>query len=68
MEDLDQDQKECVHFQILQVPSMTVYRSDVVRGDLPMEPGGFEPPCRNGDEAASTCVVTLFVLELRCGW
>ena len=24
-----------------------------------MEPGGFEPPCRNGDEAASTCVVTL---------
>ena len=28
-------------------------------GGCSMEPGGFEPPCRNGDEAASTCVVTL---------
>ena len=26
-----------------------------------MEPGGFEPPCRNGAEAASTCVVTTLI-------
>ena len=37
-------------------------------GACSMEPGGFEPPCRNGAEAASTCVVTtLFSVRREAG-
>ena len=47
------------------VPEMHTPRTALwPRGACGMEPGGFEPPCRNGAEAASTCVVTTLISVL----